>query len=161
MRKTATLVAGVALATLAAGWLWAQPVVQNTFTGNECWSVGQGPGGPSSFVCGSGFRNGTGLQIVTGSGAATTAATANFSLYQWHSTAPTTWALTLPNPANDGQIVQLATDTTLTTLVTVTALTSPQNQTLSAAYASQTITANTSGPAWVYSLSLSQWTRIK
>jgi hypothetical protein len=161
MRKLFAGLVGVALATLTTTLAVAQPVVQNTFTGNECWSVGQGPGGPSSFVCGSGFRNGTGIQVVTGSGAATTAATANSSLYLWHTPAPTTWALTLPNPANDGQIVQLATDVTLTTNVTVTALNTPQNQTLSAAYASQTITANTSGPAWAFSLSLLQWTRIK
>jgi hypothetical protein len=85
----------------------------------------------------------------------------NYQTYMWHTTAPTTWAITLPNPANDGQLVKLATDTTLTTNVTVTALTTPQNQTLSAAYASQTITANTSGPAWVFSLSLLQWTRVQ
>ena len=46
------LVVGVACAALASSWLWAQPVVQNALSGNECWNSGQGPGGPSTgFVC--------------------------------------------------------------------------------------------------------------
>jgi hypothetical protein len=177
MRKlflTATVVVAVA-ATIAttAHLLYAQPVVQNTFSGNECWNSGQGPGGPSTgFICLAGVRAGVQLIPVTnantlapivtsGCPACATTANLNYTTYLWHSTAPTTWAVTLPNPANDGQVVKLASDTTLTTLVTVTALTTPQNQTLSAAYTSQTITANTSGPAWQFSLSLLQWTRIQ
>jgi hypothetical protein len=50
--------AGAAFAALALGYAaWAQPVVQNTFSGNECWNAGQGPGGPSTgFVCAQGMR---------------------------------------------------------------------------------------------------------
>jgi len=32
--------------------LYAQPVVQNVLSGNECWNAGAGPGGPSvGFIC--------------------------------------------------------------------------------------------------------------
>ena len=44
---------GAAFAALAIGYgVWAQPIVQNALTGNECWNSGQGPGGPSTgYVC--------------------------------------------------------------------------------------------------------------
>jgi hypothetical protein len=44
---------GVALVALGISiGLYAQPVVQNSLTGNECWNAGQGPGGPSTgFIC--------------------------------------------------------------------------------------------------------------
>ena len=44
---------GTAFAVLAIGYgVWAQPVVQNALSGNECWNAGQGPGGPSTgFIC--------------------------------------------------------------------------------------------------------------
>src|SRR5215471_20006085 len=53
MRKAAcALTAGAAIAALAVGWLWAQPVIPNQLSGNECWNAGQGPGGPAvGFVC--------------------------------------------------------------------------------------------------------------
>jgi hypothetical protein len=152
---------GAALAASAATWLIAQPVLQNDITGNECWNAGQGAGGPTAgFLCSNIVRNGTANQVVTGSGAATTQATIANGTLLWHTTAPTTWTVTLPNPAFDGEIVRLATDTTLTTRVTVQASTAPQNQTLHASFASQTLTADTA-VAWQFSESLLQWVKIQ
>jgi hypothetical protein len=42
----------------------AQQVVPNQLSGNECWNAGQGPGGPSAFVCSFQVRNSTGYQLV-------------------------------------------------------------------------------------------------
>ena len=166
---------GAAFAALALGYgVWAQPVVQNTYSGNECWNTGQGPGGPSTgFVCLSATRAGVQTVVVSGNAAAppvtTTGCTAacatvanqNFSTYMWVGTAPTAWAITLPNPANDGQVVTVGTNTTLTTLVTVTSTNTPQNQVaLSPAYSAQTVTAGTSA-AWVFNLAALTWYRLR
>lgn len=140
MTKLRALLAGAALAALATS-AFAQPVTQNNVSGNECWNAGQGPGGPSSFLCINLIRNGSGMRIISGSGAVATSTTQADGTLMWSSTAPITWAVTLPSPAFDGQLVTLATDTTLTTLVTVTA---GSGQTLNQTYNSQTISANAS-----------------
>jgi hypothetical protein len=78
----------------------------------------------------------------------------------WTGTAPTTWAITLPNPAFDGEVVTVGTDTTLTTMVTVTAAASPQNQTLPVAFAAQTVTAGTTAQ-WQFNFAALKWFRIR
>jgi hypothetical protein len=105
-------------------------------------------------------RNGQALNTFSGSGAFTTAATQANAMLMWTGTAPTTWAITLPNPAFDGELLEVSTDTTLTTMVTVTAGTTPQNQTLAAAFASQTVTAGTS-VEFRFSYPLLKWYRIR
>jgi hypothetical protein len=158
MRKVLTAI-GVALAlSLPAGWVLSQAVAPVAISGNECWSVGQGPGGPSSFLCINTARNGRAMALISGSGAATTAMVAGQSTLMWTGTAPTTWAVTLPVLANcfDGMIVTLGTDTTLTTMVTVTA---GAGTTLSATYASQTLTAVTS-VSFQYNASGTKWYRL-
>lgn len=135
----------------------AQPITQNNVTGNECWNAGQGPGGPSSFLCLNTARNGTALTLFSGSGAQTfTATQANSTLY-WVGTAPTTWTITLPSPAFDGEIISVATDTTLTTLVTVNP---GSGQTLDGTFNAQTITANTS-VEFQFSFGTLKWYRLR
>jgi len=57
---------GLALVgVLSAPPAFAQSIVPNSLTGNECWTAGQGPSGPSSFVCATGMRNATGYQLIT------------------------------------------------------------------------------------------------
>lgn len=154
------LALGAAIAALCAGLAASQGVVQNEISGNECWNAGQGPGGPSNFLCINQVRNGQAISLISGSGAATTTATQQQGTLMWTGAAPTTWAVTLPNPAYDGEILTLGTDTTLTTMVTVTATTSPENQTLAAAYAAQTLTVSTS-VAFQFSNSALKWYRIR
>lgn len=158
MRHIRTLIAGAALVALAA-YALAQPIGQNAISGNECWNAGQGPGGTSSgFLCINQVRNGTSLTTLSGSGAVTTTATqANSSLF-WVGTAPTTWAITLPSPAFDGEIVSVGTDTTLTTLVTVTA---GAGQTMNATYNSQTLTAPGGSAEFQFSNPTLKWYRIR
>lgn len=152
---------GAAFAALAAALALAQPVTQNVITGQECWNAGQGPGGPSNFLCVNTVRNGSAITQVSGSGAVTTLATIANSTLAWHGTAPTTWTITLPNPAFDGQIVTVTTDTTLTTLVTVQSTNTPQAQvTLSPTFSAQTVTAQTS-VEWQFSLSTLTWFKVR
>jgi hypothetical protein len=103
------------------------------------------------------MRNGSALTLVSGSGAATTAMTNIQSVLFWVGTAPTTWTITTPANPVDGQIIQLATDTTLTTLVTLTANT---GQTLHATFTSQTISA-AAGAEFMYNLATTAWFRIR
>ena len=147
----AALVAGAAFAASA------QTVTNRSPTGSECWNAGQGPGGPSQFLCINQVRNGAAITLASGSGAATTTLTQDTGTLMWTSTAPTTWAITLPSPAYDGEIVTIGTDTTLTTMVTVTA---GGSDSLSATFDSQTITASTS-VAWQYKLSTTKWYRLR
>lgn len=132
-------------------------VVQNQVTGNETWQVGQGPGGPGSFLNIGGASNRAAITLVSGSGGVTTTMTQAQSTLMWTGAAPTTWTVTLPTPAYDGQIVTLGTDTTLTTMVTVNPA---SGQTLSATYNSQTLTAVTSVEFQFVNSSL-KWFRLR
>jgi hypothetical protein len=152
--RTLGLVVGalLALAIPSSG-----QVVQNQVTGNEVWVAGQGPGGAGNFLNIGGVSNRAAMTLVSGSGAATTTMTQAQSTLMWTGAAPTTWAVTLPSPAYDGQIVTLGTDTTLTTMVTVTA---GSGQTLSATYNSQTLTAVTS-VEFQYTNATTKWFRLR
>jgi hypothetical protein len=151
MKRTLALVLGLVL-----GWsVWAQPVVQNTITGNEVWPAAQGPGGSSTWLGIDTVRNGESLNLKSGSGAATSTATGGMLF--WVGTAPTTWTITLPSPAYGGEIVALDTDTTLTTLVTVNA---GAGQTLHTTYNSQTLTVGVP-IVFQYKNSVTTWFRIQ
>ena len=138
MRKL--LLAATALLGLTASAADSQTIIQNTFSGNECWNAGQGPGGPTTgFICSAQMRNGRAITAITGSGAATTTATNLQSTLYWTSAATTSWTVTTPAAPFDGEILTLGTTATLTTMVTLTANT---GQSLAAAYNNQTLTAN-------------------
>jgi hypothetical protein len=149
------LVGAAAVAALA--FAWAQPVTFNNLSGNECWPAGQGPGGPAAYLCTNIVRNGAALSTFSGSGAFTTAATPSNSTLFWVGTAPTTWTITLPTPAFDGEIVTVATDTTLTTLVTVNPAT---GQTMDGTFNAQTISANGS-VEFQFSFATLKWYRLR
>ena len=155
-RRLLIAVAGALALGLPLGW--AQPVTQQDLSGNECWNAGQGPGGPSTAaLCVNTVRSSAPITTVSGSGAATTVMVAGQSTLMWTGAAPTTWTVTTPTPAIDGQIVTLGTATTLTTMVTLTAAT---GQTVSPAYSAQTLTAATSA-SWQYSRGTTTWYRVR
>ncbi len=143
------------VAVLGPLWLAAQPVVQNTISGNEVWVASQTPGGQGQWIGIDTVRDGERLILQSGAGAAT--ATATGGVLYWVGTAPTTWAITLPSPAFGGELVTLATDTTLTTMVTVTA---GSGDTLHATYNSQTLTA-LAPVIFIYKASSKIWYRIQ
>ena len=96
------------------------------------------------------------IRTTSGSGAATSSHLGGSLI--WTGTAPTTWAVTLPSNPTSGTRAYIATDTTLTTLVTVTAA---SGDTLVAAYASQTLTANATVAGWQFFGPSRTWYRIQ
>jgi hypothetical protein len=154
-----SLFVGAAIAALATA-VWSQPVTNQTISGNECWNAGQGPGGPSQFLCINQVRDGTALALFSGAGTTpTTTMTNQQGTLYWTGGAATTWAIVLPNPAFDGEIVTVDTDTTLTTRVTVTAAVTPQNQTVPA-FSAATVTALTP-VQWQFNLATLAWVRLR
>ena len=106
---------GAAVAALAIGYgVWAQPIVQNALTGNECWNAGQGPGGPSTgFVCAFQTRSSLGyLNIGTSpTGTINLTTQQNAVMFTGQPSAPTT--LNLPTTGvTDGAIVTFCNDST-------------------------------------------------
>jgi hypothetical protein len=158
MTKLKAFLAGVAIASLAGtALLWAQGV-STTLTGNETvqFAIG-GPGGSIVVVPVAQLRNATAINTRSGSGAQTYTALQTDSLIYWVGTAPTTLTITTPVTPWDGQILQIGTDTTLTTLVTLTANT---GQSLDTTFTSQTIAAKTS-VEWVYSQATTKWYQMR
>lgn len=147
--KLLLAVAGLFIAASATA-----QIAQNAVTGNEVWVAAQTPGGPGTFIGINTVRNGRAMVLKSGTGAATSTA-AGGTLF-WVGTAPTTWAVTLPSPAFDGEIVSLATDTTLTSMVTVTP---GAGQTADFTYSAVTLTAATSN-AFQYSVPTAVWYRL-
>lgn len=152
----------LALAICCVGaYALAQTVVQQTISGNEVWSVSQGPGGAGSVIGINTVRNG--IQFATTSGTGSATSTATGGVLEWTGTAPTTWTVTTPKVAFDGEMIILATDTTLTTNVTLSAA---SGQSLHGTYSSMTITASTAGTAspnleFTYHAANSTWYRIQ
>jgi hypothetical protein len=74
----------------------------------------------------------------------------------------TTWNVTLPNPAYDGEMFQVVngTGSSFTSNVTVTAGTTPQNQVLAQSFASQSISAGAAAE-WTFDLASLTWYRIR
>lgn len=155
MRHKLPLLAG-ALAALAIASAVAQTVVQTSFSGDEVFRAAQGPGGPEAWMSLAAVRNGSQIRVASGSGAVATIAVGGTLC--WKGTAPTTWAVALPAAPGNGITIVLCSDTTLTTLVTVTA---GSGDTLTTTYASQTITANASFPAWQYRSTDKVWYRVQ
>ena len=158
MTKLRAFLAGAVIAALAViGSLWAQGGSQ-TLTGNEVvqFAIG-GPGGSIVVVPVSQLRNATGQKLFSGAGAQTYTALTTDSLLYWVGTAPTTWTITTPVTPWDGQMIQIGTDTTLTTLVTLTANT---GQSLDTTFTSQTVNAKTS-VEFIYNLSQTKWYQMR
>jgi hypothetical protein len=158
MTKLRAFLAGAVIAALAGtAYLYAQGGSQ-TLTGNEVvqFAIG-GPGGSIVVVPVSQLRNATGQKLFSGAGAQTYTALTTDSLLYWVGTAPTTWTITTPVTPWDGQMIQIGTDTTLTTLVTLTANT---GQSLDTTFTSQTVNAKTS-VEFIYNLSQTKWYQMR
>jgi len=161
MTKLRALLAGALLALAVASpaiYSWAQQLASPTLTGNEVVvaAIG-GPGGSSIFVPIGELRNATAMKPFSGSGVQNYQMLPSDSTLFWNGTAPTSWTITTPTAPYDGQILQLATDTTLTGNVTVTPA---AGQTLQAAFSSQTLTPGTS-IEWVYTIGTTKWQRLR
>lgn len=139
----------------------AQQITQNAVSGNECWNAGQGPGGPTTgFICINLVRNGAALTPVSGiAGTPVNVMTQSNSTMYWFGAAPTTWTVNLPNPAFDGEIATIGTDTTLTSMVTVTPV-AGSGQGMNTTFSAQTISAKTS-VEFQFSASANKWFELR
>ena len=175
MRRITTLAVGVALATLAVSWPWAQPVVQNTFSGLECWNAGQGPGGPSTgFVCSQAMRGGANNLALTMAGAWTVGGTStnttpnNTSTLQYggrvlFTAQPTAGVITLPpSPLQDGIAVAFCNVTTGAFVTNVVTVANNTGQTLGPG-AGLTLTALAANTCQIdqWNVANSTWYRIQ
>lgn len=87
----------------------AQPVTNLQPSGNECWNAGQGPGGPSQFLCINQVRNTSGLSVNT-IALTNTVVQATTSMNTLAITAQPAASTTINLPANpvaDGQVFQV------------------------------------------------------
>ena len=134
----------------------AMAQVQPQISGTTIFHGAISPGGTGYDYSLDTIRNGFQFVTTTGQTGAATSTAAGGNLF-WVGTAPTTWAVTLPLKPFAGEVVQVTTDTTLTSMVTVTANT---GDTLHATYNSQTLTALTP-VAFQYQLSSKTWFRIQ
>lgn len=145
--KRLLLGAGLAAAVVTVAAL-AQPIVQNQLTGNECWNAGQGPGGPSSFLCLFTFRGGTNQIVLTIAGSFTIGSTAaqaqmvaggNLLVTAQPSAATITAP---PNPVPDGAVIGYCNVSSGNFATNVVTLVANSSQTMNTAV---TLTTQTAG----------------
>lgn len=126
----------------------AQTVGYTDLSGNECWNAGQGPGGPSQFLCSNVVRN-SAAKVASALNAASTYGTGVLETLRWggnvlFTVQPTALvALTLPpNPVPDGAIVGFCNVTGSAFATTAISWTANSGQTLSTAVSIADLGAN-------------------
>jgi len=159
MNLKRTLLAGAVLAAFATGAALAQTTTYLlNLAGTETLEIAIGGGGGSGIYTTTGaMRNGTSFKTFTGSGTPAYTALISDSTLYWVGTAPTSWTITTPAKPFDGEILTLATDTTLSSMVTLTANT---GQSLNSSYSSQTLSAKTS-VEFQYSVATTKWYELR
>jgi len=126
----------------------AQPVVQNQVTGNECWNAGQGPGGPSAFLCLFIIRGGATNLPMTIAGSFTIGSVAAQSQLvaggnMIVTAQPSAATITMqPNPVVDGAIIGYCNVTSGAFATNVVTLVANSNQTMNTAV---TVTTQAAG----------------
>jgi hypothetical protein len=147
MRKRWLIGAAVAVG-LIAPLAYAQSVIYTDLSGNECWNAGQGPGGPSQFLCSDVLRNSR--QAVAGAlNASSTYGSGTLASLRYGGnvlfTVQPTVAVTLtlpPNPVPDGAIVGFCNVTGSNFATTAIAWTTSTGQTLNTSVSVTTLGAN-------------------
>lgn len=150
------------IALALAGPASAQSVVQPTLSGNETWSAGQGPGGPSSYITADLVRNSIDHVLTTVTGAVTIpVATLPFGGDFIITAQPSAAVITLPpNPIPNGAIFGVCNGTAAAFATNVVTLAANTNQTLA-----QTVTLTTLGAGAcaleMFDLATTTWYRIQ
>lgn len=141
---------GAAVAVgLSVPLAFAQSVIYQDLSGNECWNAGQGPGGPSAWLCTDVVRNS--MQKVAGavSGSNTfgtgTLAKLRYGGLVIFTTQPlAVTALTLPpNPVPDGAIAGFCNPSNNAFATTAISFITSTGQTLNSAVSFTALTATT------------------
>lgn len=149
MKKRFAIYGAAAIAALVGGIALAQTVIYTDLSGNEAWSAGQGPGGPSQYLITDVVRNSA--QKVAGAiNSAQTYGTGTLATLRWggnvlFTAQPTAVvALTLPpNPVPDGAIVGFCNVTGSNFATTAISWTANTGQTLNTATSVTTLGATT------------------
>lgn len=95
----------------------AQSVIWQDLSGNECWNAGQGPGGPSQFLCADVLRNSRQIVTTTIAAAITVGVSTGLTALRYGgnlivTAQPLAAVITLPpNPFPDGGIVGICNPT--------------------------------------------------
>lgn len=174
MRALRALMVGAALAALAITPLAAQTIGQQSYSGNECWNVGQGPGGPSTgFACMNATRNGQQnivLSAVAGNftvGVTSTNTTPNNITGITNggnlliNAQPSAAVITLPaSPLNDGIVISICNVTGSAWATNAVTLAANSNQTLAVAATLTTLAAGTCAQEQ-WNLAAATWYRIR
>lgn len=126
----------------------AQSITQDTLSGSESWSVGQGPGGPSSYITSDILRNSRAVLATTISASATIGSGALSALSEGGdlllTAQPLAATLTLPpNPFTNGGVISVCNVTGSAFATNVVTLAANSGQTLSTAVTLTTLAANT------------------
>lgn len=155
MRRLLVTVAGVALAAALA---WAQPLVPNSWTGNEIFEVQLGgPGGTAAFIQMAQVRNATAAVIA---GITTGTFNSTNLMNRIIFGAALTGAVTLNTPPNpfDGEMMEVVNGTGVAFTFTIT-VTASSGQTVNSG-ALATLAPNSSGE-FQYVLATTTWYRIR
>jgi len=157
---------GAALVALGTYLAFAQPIVPNQLSGNECWNSGQGPGGPSTgFICSYQLRVSWGYLLTSA------ATTGNIQLTAQQNavlmpvqitTGPLAFNLPLSPTPTDGSIVNFCNTSNgafATQAVTITA-TAPQVFATGATTTLTTLAARTCVKL-IYTLSNTTWSQVQ
>lgn len=170
---------GAALAALSTTLAVAQPITQNQITGSECWSAGQGPGGPSTFVCVNPVRGSTADTVLSAVSGSFTVGTAsgNFTVAAGSSgtnvgagggsviitAQPSAGTITLPpNPVVDGAWVRICNGTNAAWTTNAVTVAANAGQTLVPTGAAITLTtqAAASCTGYQWSQGLLSWYKV-
>ncbi len=145
----------------------AQSVGYTDLSGNECWNAGQGPGGPSQFLCSDVLRNSRQIVATTIAASATFGTTAALSQLRWGgnlviTAQPLAATLTLPpNPVPDGAIAGVCNPTAGAFATNVVTLAANTNQTLTGGAVTLTTLAATTCVYVQFNRSNTTWFRIQ
>lgn len=149
-----------ALLALTFGAL-AQPVVPTSPSGNECWNVGQGPGGPGNFLCINTVRNTTGYQLIA-SASGTVQPTASVNTLAVNAQPAASTAFTTPaNPLADGQLFQVCNVTGSAWATNASTLAAASGQTINGGTITTTTLGSHACVELIFVLSTTTWYQIR
>jgi hypothetical protein len=143
------LLVGALAVGLGAPLAYAQSVIYQDLSGNECWNAGQSPGGPSQFLCANVLRNSAAKVVTTLTGNLTFGTATLVSLRYGGNvlvTAQPVVAPTItlpPNPVPDGAMAAVCNVSGGAFATTAIALTPNSGQSISTPISVTTLGANT------------------
>jgi hypothetical protein len=147
--------------------LIAQSVIYQNLTGNECWNAGEGPGGPSQFLCADVLRNSAQkvVGVVSGSMTFGTGTLAKLRYGGVAIITPQPVAVTTliapPNPVQDGAIIGMCNGTGSAFATTNIAMTTSIGQTMTGVASSLVNLGASVCHRWQFNRATTTWYRIQ